>query len=185
MKKIRLISAIALFTGISTMAQTTIKQQIVREDYESDEHGWSGNAVSHSIEIDETTGNKFYQTLNGQTSKARAAFKSWGDATTELEGVENWGVEFDMLMAYDQNKNHCGLALMGTKGATKYNNWPSNTRGYLVMRQQVENDSVFNVMYSYDNNKFDTLGTVVLDPTVFYHYELAVKGEVATFTSTD
>ena len=185
MKKFTLTSAFALLMGIGAMAQTTIKQDIVREDYESEDHGWSGSAVAHSIVTDETTGNKFYQVLNGEKSKTRASFKSWSNATTELEGIENWGVEFDMLMAYDQNKNYSGLALMGTEGATKYNSWPSNTTGYLVMRQQVANDSVYNVMYSYDNGKYDTLGTVALDPTVFYHYELAVKGEVATFTITD
>ena len=183
MKKFTLTSVLAVLFGMGAMAQNNIKQSVVSEDYETGEHGWSGSAVAHSIETDEATGNKYYQVLNKESNKVRAGFKSY--AADLLEGVENWGVEFDMLMAYDQAKANCGLALMGSEGATKYNNWPSNTTGYLVMRQQVANDSVFNVMYSYDNGKYDTLGTVVLDPTVFYHYDLNVKGEVAHITITD
>jgi len=185
MKKFTLTSALFLLMGMGAMAQNTIKQDIVREDYESEDHGWTSSAVTHSIETDEVTGNKVYQAVNGHNKNARGSFKSWKTATEELEGIENWGVEFDLLLEYDQSRANCGIALMGTEGGTKYNNFPSNTTGYLVMRQVAANDSVFNVMYSYDNGKYDTLGTVVIDPVVFYHYELAVKGETATFTITD
>lgn len=188
MRKITLTSALALLMGMGAMAQTTIKQSVLTEDYEtmaSDNHGWDTYTTTVTVETEEATGNKFLQVVNKHASNPRPSFKAWKSLDEELGGIENWGVEFDMLLEYDKKKNYGGFFLMGTKGGTKNNNLPKNTTSYVVLRQIAANDSVYNVLYSYANAKYDTLGTVVIDPALYYHYELAVEGEKATFTITD
>lgn len=187
MKKFTLISALTILMGTGAIAQTVIKQSVLTEDYEtmsSDDHGWNNKTTKVTVESDEN-GNKLLQIVNTHGSNGRPSFKEF-DTNETLDGIENWGVEFDMLLEYDKNKDRGGLFLMGSKGTTKYNNFPDkNGDSYIYMRQVVANDSVFTVMYRPAHEEYDTLGTVVLDPTRFYHYELSAKGETATFTITD
>ena len=80
MRKITLTSALALLMGMGAMAQTTIKQSVLTEDYEtmaSDNHGWNTYTTTVTVETEEATGNKFLQVVNKHASNPRPSFKAW------------------------------------------------------------------------------------------------------------
>ena len=196
MKKSFFLTTAAVLTGLFSIqpagAQQFIQQELLKEDYENTtDHGWAGLSTLELVVDD--SGNHYYQNGNTESGKTRASYKYFPTDCESLTGVSDWGMEFDLQLQYAirSDKGPASFSVEGRKNYYAKYNGVREIYKYLEIRQHNSNstsDSLFYVLHnnSGSNMGIDTVGSVELDPSKWYHYEFSVsENTLAHFILSD